>query len=553
MEQVKISVMGDKPVMVPATTTYQELAKQYADRLTGDIVLARCNNRLKELGECVSPGNISFLDITDPEGRRVYARGLSFMMLKAVKDLLGLDTKIVIEHSLKKNYYCEILKDGVEITLDLLAEISRRMQAMIDAKLPIVKEVMHPGDAYDVLDAQGMRDKVELFRYKRTSSIVLYQLDGYYDYFYSFMPPSCDYVPYFKLIPHEKGFLMMTPQDENPREIGPFVSPVKISNMFMEQIEWCRLMGVKTVPELNRTIVDGAFGDLVRINEALHEKKFAQIADMICERLDQVKIVLISGPSSSGKTTGANRLCVQLRVNGVTPHVISMDDYFVDRVKSPLGPDGKPDFESVYNVDLEKFNGDLNGLIAGEEILLPKYNFLTGSREPKGKPLRLGPGEICVIEGIHGLNPIVTDQVPEEAKFKIFISAMTQLNVDDHNSISTSDSRMIRRIVRDHQFRGYSAANTIRFWPNVTRGEVDNIFPYQENADVILNSATIYELAVLKPYAEPLLFQIDDDAPEYPVARRLLRFLDSFLGVGSEYVPNNSIIREFIGGSVFHV
>ena len=553
METVRVSVMGDAPREVAAGTTLGELARDYAHRRAGDILLARCGNRFFELNDPVQAGEVDFVDITDPEGRRVYARALSFVMLRAVRDVLGPEVRVVVENSLVKNYYCEIESPRLPVTPALLAQIEGRMRKLAEAKAPIRKAYFSPEEGYELLKGQGLEDKVELFRYKQTAAVKLYELDGYYNYFYSLMPPDCSYVRYFGLVPHENGFLLVLPRDNAPRAIEPPILPQKISAVFMEQVDWCRLMDVRNIAELNRTIVEDTFRDLVCVNEALHEKKFAQMADAICSRPEPVKIVLISGPSSSGKTTGANRLCVQLRVNGVEPHVISMDDYFIDRAKTPLGPDGKPDMESVYNLDLERFTHDLNALIAGEETEIPRYNFITGTREPVGKRLRLGKNSLCVIEGIHGLNPLVTRGVPVQNTFKIFISAMTQLNVDDHDNISTTDSRMIRRIVRDHQRRGYSAVETIRMWPSVTRGEADNIFPYQENADMIYNSATIYELAVLKPYVEPLLYQVGPEQPEYPTAQRLLRFLDAFLPVGSESIPTNSIIREFVGGSIFHV
>ena len=321
----------------------------------------------------------------------------------------------------------------------------------------------------------------------------------------------------------------------------------------MEQMDWSRLMEVKSVSDLNDTIVNGKFGELVRINEALHEKKTASIADMIYQRRDSVKLVLIAGPSSSGKTSFANRLGIQLRVLGIKPHVISMDDYFINRDETPLDEFGNRDYENINCIDIELFNKDINDLIAGKTVELPSYNFISGTREYKGNFVRLKKDEIMIIEGIHGLNDQLTPSIKKENKFKIFISAMTQLNVDNHKFISTSDSRLLRRMVRDNLSRGNDAAATIAAWPYVTRGEEKNIFPFQENADAMFNSATIYEIAVLKQYAEPLLYKIDQSMPEYITAKRLIKFLAYFLGAPAEPIPNNSLIREFVGGSVFHV
>ena len=550
----QITVMGGPVFSVPEGTTYEQVSKNYAHLFKAPIVLAKMNHTLKELNYKIrESGDIQFYDLTNPEGRRVYIRSVSFLMIKAVKDVLGLDTKVVVENSLKKNYYCEIHKPGVTVDEPLLEKIEGRMRQLVEEDALITKSVYTREQATELVLRFHMEDKAKLFRYRRSSNITLYHLDGFYDYFYGYMVPSCGYLKGFRLTPYENGFLILFPSANEPENIEDMIHLEKITAVFMEQSRWCQLMKVKNVSDLDDVIANGEFGNLVRINEALHEKKIAQIADKITEKADKVKIVLIAGPSSSGKTTFAQRLCVQLRVNGILPHVISLDDYFINRDQTPVNERGEHDFESIYALDLPLFNDHLQKLIAGERIELPYYNFVTGKREYRGKTMKLDKGEIVVIEGIHGLNDLLTSQVPAENKFKIFISAMTQLNVDDHNCISTSDSRLIRRIVRDYQFRGNSAQQTIATWPNVTSGEAKNIFPYQENADVVFNSATIYEICVLKQYIEPLLFHIDPSLPEFVTAKRIIKFLDYFLCAGSECIPNNSIIREFIGGSVFHV
>ncbi len=367
------------------------------------------------------------------------------------------------------------------------------------------------------------------------------------------MPLTTGDVGLFGLVAHENGFLLRFPDPQNPQELLPLQEVSKLSGVFMEQMHWCKLMGVSNVAELNNSIVKGQFGDLIRINEALHEKRVAEIADQIYQKLDRVKVVLIAGPSSSGKTSFANRLCIQLRVLGVTPHKVSLDDYFLNREDTPLDENGKKNFEVIEALDLKQLNHDLKAMIAGERVELPYYNFVTGKREYNGEFVQLGEGEVLVLEGIHGLNDRLTAAIPAENKFKIFISAITQLNLDDHNRISTSDSRLIRRMVRDFQFRGRDARTTISSWHEVTQGEEDNIFPFQENADAIFNSATLYELSVLKQYAEPQLFAIDPAMPEYVTAKRLVKFLGYFLAAPGLEIPNNSLIKEFVGGSCFKV
>lgn len=548
-----IQVMGEK-VEVPYGMTFAQLAQNFEKNFRGRIMLAKQKNRLKELNSTIRKDeNITFYDVSNLDAMRVYRRGVSFLMIKAVKDILGKKALVVVEHSLHKSYYCEIREKEFQLDEAFLNKLATRMKELAEQDIPIIKHTMHRDDAIELVRSFGMEDKARLFRYRRSSNINLYEIDGFYDYFYGYMPPSTGYVKDFQLMMYENGFLIRFPNQSNPKEILPFFDPVKVSGVFMEQMNWCSLMGVDTVADLNELVCDGKFGDLIRINEALHEKKVAEIADTIYHKMDKVKVVLIAGPSSSGKTTFANRLCVQLRVLGVNPHTISLDDYFIDRDLVPIDEFGKQDFESIDRLDLKQFNEDLTKMIQGEAVELPSYNFLTGKREYNGNVHQLKQGEIFVIEGIHGLNDRLTASIAPENKFKVFVSAMTQLNVDDHNHISTVDSRLIRRIVRDHQFRGRDAAATIATWNYVTRGEEENIFPFQENADMIFNSATIYELSVLKPYIEPLLFKIDDSMAEYSDAKRLIKFLHYFLACNSDMIPNNSIIKEFVGGSCFKV
>lgn len=553
METRQINVMG-KMVEIAEGATFADVAKDFSAMVNGPIMLARQKNKLRELHQKIRTcDDVTFYGIENDEAMRVYRRGVLILMTKAVYELWGNESLVVVEHSLEKNLYCEIRKPEMEITEEVLAKIEGKMREYVAADLSICKRTMRKEDAREIARGQGMPDKDELFRYRRASNVNLYELDGFYDYFYGYMPPATGNLQVFSLMAYENGFLIRFPDPKNPEVLREFSNPKKISSVFLEQMRWCQLMHVKNVAELNHTLTQGKFGDLIRINEALHEKKIAEIADMIYQRLDKVRVVLIAGPSSSGKTSFANRLCIQLQVLGVQPHKISLDDYFVERDKTPVDENGKRNYEHIQALDLPLLNDDLKKMIAGEAVELPSYNFVTGKREYNGNRMQVQDGGILVLEGIHGLNDMLTSEIPAEQKFKIFISAMTQLNVDDHNRISTSDSRLIRRIVRDYQFRGRDAAETIRTWNDVTDGEAENIFPYQENADAIFNSATIYELSVLKQYAEPQLFAIGEDQPEYITAKRLIKFLGYFLAAPGTEIPNNSLIKEFVGGSCFKV
>ncbi|MBR6543686.1 MAG: nucleoside kinase [Anaerotignum sp.] len=549
----KINVMG-REMQITEGMTFGELAKEFQGEFSSAIMLAKQGNMLKELDyEIKENDDITFLDLTTKDGMRVYHRGVSFLLVKAARDILGEDVRVVVEHSLRGNVYCEIRNVQVEINEEWLKVLQDKMLEYVAADLPIRKKIFRKDRAIEIAKKQGMQDKVELFRFRSASSVNMYELEGFYDYFYGYMPSTTGVLSLFGLVPHENGFLIRFPDQANPDELLPLQIPEKISRVFMEQMRWSSLMGVTNVADLNNTIVKRGFGELVRINEALHEKKIAEIADQIYQRMDKVRVVLIAGPSSSGKTSFANRLSIQLKALGIRPHKVSLDDYFLNREDTPLDENGKKNFEVIEALDLPQLNEDLKKIIAGEKVELPSYNFMAGKREYNGDFVQLGEGEVLVVEGIHGLNDRLTAEIPVENKFKIFISAITQLNVDDHNRISTSDSRMIRRMVRDFQFRGRDARKTIETWSEVRQGEEDNIFPFQENADAIFNSATLYELCVLKQYAEPQLFAIDPSMPEYITAKRLIKFLGYFLSIPGQEIPNNSLIKEFIGGSCFKV
>ncbi len=552
MGEVTIKLYGET-VQVPEGMTLLELAKKYQEREKHDIVLAYMDTKLCELFKPIQNDcEIRFLTTADEIGYQSYKRSATLLMLKAIDDVMNhsRDFQVRVMYSISNGYYCEIegLSEGV--SQDLLYSIKRRMKELVWADLPIQKESVSTDIAIRRFAAQGMEDKVRLFQYRRVSAANLYRIEHYEDYHYGYMVPSTGYIKCFDLILYSAGFVLQMPTMEEPDTLAPFEAAKKLFKVLKESEDWSTMLGVDTVGALNDVIADGGIGDLMLVQEALQEKKIAEIAERI-ER-ERKKIVLIAGPSSSGKTTFSHRLSIQLRAYGMHPHPIALDDYFVNREQTPKDADGRYDFECLEAIDMKQFNEDMSRLLSGERVELPRFNFHTGRREYKGDYTQLDTGDVLVIEGIHGLNPKMTDQLPEESKFKIYISALTSLNIDQHNRISTTDGRLIRRIVRDSRTRGNSAQATISMWNSVRRGEEHYIFPYQEQADVMFNSALLYELSVIKQYAEPLLFAIPHDAAEYQEAKRLLKFLDYFLAVSPEAVPNNSILREFVGGSCFH-
>ena len=543
---LNITANGKKLQISPGTTL-GEIAAKITD--THPFLIAKVGYKLLEFHRAINKDcEIEFLDLTSDSGYRVYQRSLVFVMILAAREVLGRHARVVVEHSINKNFYCEIPDEG-KLTQDHLSQIKAKMQEIVAANMPIEKHSFALEDGVRLAEEMHLHDKVKLLSYRTTSSVNFYRLDWFYDYFYGPMTATTGVLANFDIKAQGDGFMLIFPNRQNPAQLSELKSLTKIGQVFRESNAWARILKTDTVGALNDKICQGEAGDVIRINEALHEKSIAQIADKI-HGLGK-NVVLIAGPSSSGKTTFSHRLCVQLRVNGLKPHVISLDDYYVNRGSTPLDKFGKPDFESLYAIDVPKFNEDLKELLAGSVVDIPKYNFQSGLREYKNRFLKLEAGDVLVIEGIHGLNPELTRKVPDGNKFKIFISALTQLNLDDHNRIPAADTRMVRRIVRDSQFRGFDAKRTIELWPSVVRGESENIFPFQDEGDVIFNSALIYEMCILKPYAMPQLFAIERSAPEFMEASRLLRFLDCFMGIVEKEVPNNSLLREFIGGSCF--
>ncbi|MCX4375973.1 MAG: nucleoside kinase [Lachnospiraceae bacterium] len=538
----------------PAGITFGEIARVYQKNYPHQIALAVRNGKIRELFKKVDKDcTIEFLTVSDDTGHKTYNRTATIILMKAITEVVGANKidRIKMEFAIGNGYYCSKSGD-FEVTDELVEQVKAKMQEYIDKDLCIIKKSMPLDEANALFETQKMTDKVSLFRYRGNSTVNVYNLDGYYDYFYGFMLPSTGYVKYFDLQKYKDGFMLILPSMENPTELEAFQPSPKLYSCMQIASGWGIKLGVDTVSDLNNQIMAGGFNELVLVQEALQERRISEIASDIVSR-NGVKFVMIAGPSSSGKTTFAHRLSVQLRTYGLVPHPIAVDDYFVDRENTPKQPNGDYDFECLEAIDIQQFNQDMCDLLEGKKVELPTFNFVTGKREYKGNYKQLGVDDVLVIEGIHGLNDKMSYALPAESKYKIYISALTTLNIDEHNRIPTTDGRLLRRMVRDARTRGATAKRTIQMWPSVRNGETKNIFPFQESADAMFNSALIYELAVLKQFAEPLLYSIEPGEPEYFEAVRLLKFLSYFLGVSTEHLPNNSIVREFIGGSCFKV
>lgn len=535
-------------------TTYLEIAKEYQDQYPDDIVLVFVDGKLQELTKRVEKDcTLTFETTAGAAGHKTYKRSMSLMLVKAIYDVArheGVE-KVRIHYSVSKGYYCTI-SGSIKVTQELLDRITSRMYEMIAIDMPIHKRSVNTDQAISLFHQHGMYDKEKLFNYRRVSKVNIYSMNEFEDYYYGYMVPSAGYLKYFKLYLYDEGFVIQMPERSSPKVVPPFQPQNKLFQVLKESTAWGDMQGIETVGDLNDQITKGNVGDVVLVQEALQEKKIAEIAEIIASR-PEIKFILVAGPSSSGKTTFSHRLSVQLRVNGLVPHPIAVDNFFVNREENPKDANGNYDFECLEAVDTELFNRLMQELLEGREVDLPVFNFAAGRKEYGNNRKKMGPNDVLVIEGIHCLNPKLTEKLADENKFKIYISALTQLNVDEHNRIPTTDGRLLRRIVRDSMTRGTSASKTIRMWPSVRAGEEKNIFPFQEEADVMFNSALIYELAVLKPYVEARLFGIGREAPEYMEAKRLLKFLDYFVGIGSEYVPTNSLLREFIGGGCFRL
>lgn len=551
-EEYTVVVNGESE-KVKKGMTFLEIARSHADETLGPYMLANFNNHLIELGREISgDGEVTLLPMTDKNGRRAYRRSVVFLMQRALLDVAAEgDADIVVEHSLGQGYYCTIR--GIEDAIDetWLARLEESMRALVEKDLAITKRTMRTEEARDLFAKHGMEDKKRLMRYRSSSNINVYELDGCFDYFYGYMAPSTGCLGVFALYPYADGFVLQFP-DKDPYAVAAFQPAHKLFNVLQSSADWGEAMDIPTVGALNDAICAGRAREIILTQEAYMERRIGELAEHIAAD-PAMKFVMIAGPSSSGKTTFSHRLSAHLRALGVIPHPIPLDDYYLDRDQIPLDEFGERDFECIEGLDIELFNKDMVRLLNGERVLLPSFNFKIGKREYKDHYMQLGKRDILVIEGIHGLNDRMSASLPRESKYKIYISALTQLAIDEHNPLSTTDGRLIRRIVRDARTRGSSAQETIGMWDSVRRGEEKNIFPFQECADAMFNSALIYEMAVLKTYAMPQLLAIDSDCKEYAEAKRLLKLMDYFLNIPAEDIANNSLVREFIGGSCFHV
>ncbi|NCB91720.1 MAG: nucleoside kinase [Clostridia bacterium] len=538
----------------PEGTPYGEIVKDFEGGAKYPVVLVMVEGKLRELHKRLHRDcEVSMITVADGIGHKTYKRSMNLLLLKSIYHVAGHDKirKIVLHFTVGDGFYYTIA-GNVEINDGFLGEVEAYMHRLVEKKAPVMKRSISTASAIELFHKYEMFDKEKLFKYRRVSSVNIYSLEEFEDYFYGYMVWHTGYLKYFKLYKYDDGFVLQMPNQKNPEVLPPFTDSPKIFNVQKEAEKWGEMMGASVVGELNEKVSRGDVKDLILISEVLQEGRISKIAEQITQRKD-IKFVMIAGPSSSGKTTFSHRLSVQLAAHGLKPHPIAVDNYFVNREDTPLDENGDHNYECLEAIDIELFNRDMNALLRGDRVELPRFNFKIGHREYKGDFLQMKPNDILVIEGIHGLNDKMSYSLPKESKFKIYISALTQLNIDEHNRIPTTDGRMIRRMVRDNRTRGTSAKETIAMWPSVRRGEDVNIFPYQEEADVMFNSALLYELAALKLYAEPLLFQIEKDEPEYYEAKRLLKFLDYFVGIPSEDIPHNSILREFVGGSCFEV
>lgn len=555
MEQklLKVTVEG-KTKEYPYGTTYRDIVEAYQKDSAFPIILVTADGRLRELHKRVKEDcNVGFVTIRDDIGYKTYKRSACFILLKAIFDVAGKEnvTKVEIHYSVGSGYYFTMAGSTV-LDQEFLDQVKKRMREIVDAAIPIMKKSVNTDEAIALFHKHHMYDKEKLFYYRRVSKVNIYSIDNYEDYFYGYMADHTGYIQHFDLKLYDEGFVLELPEFTDPVTIPEFKPEVKIFQVQKESQEWAEKMDISYVGDLNDRITREGIRSILLVQEALQEAKISKIARDIAESGNK-KFIMIAGPSSSGKTTFSHRLSVQLMAHGMKPHPIAVDNYFKNREDTPLDEFGEKNYECLEALDVEQFNKDMLALLRGERVEMPVFNFKTGLREYKGDYLELGSEDVLVIEGIHGLNEKLSHALPSENKYKIYISALTQLNIDEHNRIPTTDGRLIRRIVRDARTRGTTAKETIARWPSVRRGEEANIFPYQEQADVMFNSALVYELACLKLYAEPLLFGIAKSEPEYLEAKRLLKFLDYFVAVPSEEIPKNSLLREFVGGSCFDV
>lgn len=552
MKQVEIVCLNTNTThLFPLGTSLLEISKSLSIQLESVICGAIVNNQVKELSFCVvKPKHIEFFDVSHPDGIRLYIRSLIFVLYAAVKEVFPHVT-LQVQNGISNGYYCELPGLGRNVSNSDIAAIVAAMNAIVARDVPFIKKELLTTEAVDLLMKQGLEQKARLFEQQGRFYSSLYFLNGFGNFFYGHLLPSTGYLTNFGLVKYFDGVLLRIPKRKNVNKLRNVVKLKKLFGIYQEQKDWAEILDVATIGNLNDFSLKNGGGHVIKISEALHEKKIAEIANVIHVRNSDIKVVLVSGPSASGKTTFSKRLGVQLSVNGLRPHQISLDDYFVNRDKTPRDEFGEYDFEAIEAIDVEFFNQQLLELMEGKEVELPRFDFHLGVRTNSGKKLKLLPDDVLVVEGIHGMNPNLLTRVEDKNTYKIFISALTQISFDEQTHISTADNRLIRRMIRDSKYRGYPAWETIKRWPSVRRGEEKNVFPYQENADVMFNSATLYELAVLKKYAEPLLKQVAENRAEYTEATRLLKFLSYFRPIDDLEIPPTSLLREFLGGSSF--
>lgn len=553
-EQITLTLSNQAKISVHRGITIRDFIKEKHLKFSYPPVIAKVNNKLTGLtSQLFDDVSLSFIDLTTNDGKLCYQRSLSFLLVAAVEELFK-NAKIKINHSLCKGFYCEIIFDPPrKISFKDVELISQKMNQWVEEDREFVRKETDIDQAIKIFEERGQKDKARLLAFRKNlgdKKVSIYEFDGHKNHFYGYLVPSSGYLKTFELRYYPPGLLLRFPRKSNPQIIPDFIEQVKLFTIYKEYSNWGKILGVQSVADLNDIIAEKKIDEFILIAEALHEKKIAEIADKIKSRIVHPKLILISGPSSSGKTTFSKRLAIQLSVLGIKPFTISLDNYFVNREQTPKDEFGELDFESIEAIDSKLFNANVMSLLGGEKIRIPKYDFKSGMRK-EGTEVKLDENQVIIVEGIHGLNRQLTEAIPDAVKFKIYVSALTMLNLDMHNRISTTDTRLIRRIVRDNAFRGYAAINTIKRWDSVSKGEEKFIFPYQERADVMFNTALVYELAILKKFAEPLLKAIDQSEPEYSEATRLLKFLTHFKEINPHNVPKTSIIREFIGGSAF--
>lgn len=549
----KIFFGENKCIVSDGTVSIKEAIESLRIRSKLQVMLCRVNGKLRELSYVPNEDcNVELVTLDEKPGLKTYERGITFVFLAAAKKALkrNKNAKLVAEYGIGRGLYFDLY--GAKVTDKLVDEILKNMKEIVDEDIEFTKESVPTADAAELFGAQGMKDKEKLLKFRRSSNTNIYHLGEYVDYFYGYMPPTTGSLTLYDVKKYKTGLVLVLPDAFSPNMLGEWDKRDKLFDTLQESNIWANMLGISTVGDLNEMISRSEAADFILMAEALQEKKIAEIAEKIKAKKGR-KFIMIAGPSSSGKTSFSHRLSIQLRLIGYKPHAIALDDYYKNRIDTPKNPDGSYDFECLEALDVEQFNKDMVALLNGETVNMPSFNFKTGSREYKGNYLTLGPEDVLVIEGIHGLNDKLSYSLPNEYKFKIYISALTQLNIDEHNRIPTTDCRLLRRIIRDARTRGTLAKDTIKMWPSVRAGEEKYIFPFQEGADVMFNSSLIYELGVIKQYADPLLFGIGPEEPEYEEAKRLLKFLEYFLAISPENIPNNSLCREFVGGSCFNV